>query len=503
MVRDVSAIADNRATMPRSPSRPPLPRSSLPVSGLLLSAALLFPRAAAAQGQPSPDALSAGAPPATATPPAGVQDATSVVDDRVRALERRLEALERERELERERREARDKRARDAAARERAAAQDPAGTKVEVSGGPGRGLSVKVGDAFSLNVRSRIQLRYQLNISPEDDAGERDLQQIVNIGTARLWFSGHVLTPGLTYMIQLAVAGRDFRDAATSPIFDAFVDWAAHRDLHIRAGQFFVPFDRLRTVREFALQMADRPRPVQELTLDRDVGVVLYSERFLSDRSPLAWRAGVFGGGGTNLTAGREPGALFLGRIELRPFGPIDDDSEGDLERRKAPGLALGAGVAANLNTNRVRSTTGATYTGGVTSYYHAAGDLVFKWRGVALQGEYLWKRAAAAEIASTTPDGAPKVEPTRSAHGWVAQASYTFDPPFEVVARLSRLYPLAGTAPAFVTELSRRGQEAGVGLNYYFNGHRFKLQADWIALMTPALQDADHAAHLQLDATF
>ena len=53
-------------------------------------------------------------------------------------------------------------------------------------------------------------------------------------------------------------------------IYDAFLDWKAHRDISVKAGQFFVPFDRLRTVREFALQMGDRPRPVAELTLDRD-----------------------------------------------------------------------------------------------------------------------------------------------------------------------------------------------------------------------------------------
>ena len=463
--------------MSSSDNRSGWPRSRRPLSALLFSTTLLVTGAAAAQ-EPS--------------------DAPA--DSRVRALEQRFEALEKDHRDLKHKLELAEQ---EAAARKRAAADKPSEKKVDVSGAPGKGLTVKVGDVFSLNVRSRIQIRYQLNISPEDDEGERELQQIVNIGTARLWFSGHVLTPRLTYMIQLAVAGRDFRDGATSPIFDAYVDWNAHRDFNVRAGQFFVPFDRLRTVREFALQMGDRPRPVQELTLDRDVGIALYSERFLHDRSPVAVRLGVFGGGGTNLTAAREPGGLFMGRVELRPFGPIDDDSEGDLERRKTPGLALGAGFAANLNTNRVRSTTGATYTGGTTSYYHAAGDMVFKWRGLALQGEYLWKRASVTEIRSTDEEGAPKIEPTRSAHGWVAQASYTFDPPFEIVGRLSRLYPLADTAPAFVAELERRGQEAGVGLNYYFNGHRFKLQADWIALMTKDFQSADHVAHLQLDATF
>jgi hypothetical protein len=373
-----------------------------------------------------------------------------------------------------------------------------------LTGAQGSGVTLTVGDVFSLNVRSRIQLRYQLSIPNEDAMGDRDLDQLVNIGTARLWFSGHIRVPELTYMIQLAVAGRDFRDGAISPIFDAYLDWKVHRDFSLRAGQFFVPFDRLRTVRESGLQMADRPRPVLELTLDRDVGVMLYSDHFLGDESPVAWRVGVFGGGGTNLSLGREPGALLVARVELRPLGDIDDDTEGDLKRRAQPGLALGAAFAANLNTNRSRSTTGTTFTGGTTDYVQAALDLVFKWRGCALQAEYIYRGASNDQILSTDDDGNPVVEYTRSGHGWILQGSYVFDPPFELVGRVSRLYALSGTAPAYISEVDTRGLEIAAGANYYFNDHKLKLQADWIARMPPGAEfgRADHVVHLQLDIT-
>jgi hypothetical protein len=376
----------------------------------------------------------------------------------------------------------------------------PVKPAAEISAAPGKGLSIKYGDAFSFNLRSRFQIRYQLDIPPEDDAGERDETQLVNIGTARLWFSGNVFEPRLTYMLQLALAGRDYRDGATSPVFDAYLDWKATPALSIRAGQFFVPFDRLRTVRESALQMADRPAPIGELTLDRDVGVVLYSEKFLG--SPLTWRAGVFGGGGTNLSTGKEPGALLMARLELRPLGPIDDDSEGDLERRKMPGLALGAGIAGNFNTNRQRSTTGATFVGGSTDYLHVAADAVFKWQGFAAQLEFLFKNDTddVDVIRSLSAAGVPVNEWTRSASGWVAQASYSFDPPFEIVGRYSKLNALAGTDPRLVD-----ADEYGAGVNYYINGHQFKIQTDWIAKLPSAgdLGDAAHVAHLQLDATF
>jgi len=381
----------------------------------------------------------------------------------------------------------------------------------DISGAPGQGLTVDVDDAFSLNIRGRLQARYQLSIAQPDADGHRALDQLVNINTLRVYLSGHVLVPNLFYLFQFAFAGRDYRDGATSPIFDAYLDYKPHRDINVQVGQFFVPFDRLRTVREWALQLADRPRPVQELTLDRDVGVVLYSDHLFAKESPVAVRLGAFGGGGTNLVNGRTPGGLFVGRVELRPLGAIDDDREGDLERKPTPRLALGAAVALNLNTNRVRSTTGATYkspttssyTGGTVDYTHVATDLVFKWSGFALQAEYLLRNAARNRVLSKDAAGEQVVEFSRSGYGWILQASYVFPKPVELVGRVSRMYALSGTDPNFIAEVESKGQELAAGANYYINGHRFKLQADWIGRLNYQFERPEHLIHVQVDATF
>jgi hypothetical protein len=379
---------------------------------------------------------------------------------------------------------------------------DKSESRAEVSAAPGKGLTVTVGEKFSLNLRARIQIRYELFIPPEDAEGQRDIAQVVNIGTARIWFSGNILVPNLLYMIQLAVAGPDFREGIITPLYDGYLDWQVHRDFNVKVGQYFVPFDRLRTIREWALQMAARPIPVFFFTLDRDVGVTMYSERFLG--SPLAYRIGVFGGGGRSVLTRQEPGCLVVGRLELRPLGPIDDDREGDLDRRKEPGLAIGGGFAANFNTNRQRSTTGLLFVGGTTDYFQAAADLVFKWRGFAAEAEYLWKKASNDEIISTTPDGT-LIEYTESGQGWVVQASYVFDPPIEVVGRLSRTYAFPGTDPAFMDLMERFGQELGAGLNYYFNFHWLKLQATWIGRMPNDFNfdGIQNSVIVQLDGTF
>lgn len=376
--------------------------------------------------------------------------------------------------------------------------------RFELRAAPGDGATIW-SERFSLNVKTRIQLRYQLHIPEADDAGERDLDQLANVSTARLVFSGHLFVPELTYTIQLAVAARDFRDGAVSPIFDAYLDWKGHRDASVRVGQFFVPFDRLRTIREWALQTADRPQPITELNLDRDVGVMLYSESFLGDRSPFAYRLGAFGGKGTNLTRGSTPGGLLVGRLELRPLGPIDDDVEGDLARRKKPALALGVGFAHDFRTDRLRATTGPNFVGGTTSYTYVATDLVFKWYGFAFQAEYLQRRSSKSAIRSVDDEGAEVHEYPQSGRGYVLQASYVFDPPIEIVARIAQLWAIGREDAEFYARTQDRGDELAVGTNYYFSGHKLKVQADWIARMPRGyeLAHADHLVHVQIDATF
>jgi hypothetical protein len=380
------------------------------------------------------------------------------------------------------------------------AAPKPAKLPASVEVAAGKGLTVTSADgknAFS--VRARFVPRFDASFVGSGDSPTTR----VSIATARLWFQGHILDPKFTWLVQLAVAGKDFRDGATSPIFDAYVDYKVHRDASVKVGQYFVPFDRLRTVREFALQMTDRPRPVGELTLDRDVGVTVYSDHLGADRSPVAYRVGVFGGGGTNLTTSKPAGALFVGRLEVRPLGDIDDDSEGDLDNRAKPGLALGGAFAYNLNTNRQKSTTGSTLTLGTVDYLHAAADLTFKWHGVALQGEYVRRQAAQDRITETADDGTVTEQWARSGHGWVAQMSYHAPFGVEWVVRGSQMGALGSTDPGFVSELQGKRNEVAAGLNGYRNGHRLKIQTTWQALFGDDFADAIHTLATQLDVMF
>ena len=376
-----------------------------------------------------------------------------------------------------------------------ARAADP--SPATAAGGAGQGLTLRTDDdRYALKLQTRMVPRVDLvSLPPEAVAAPEEATLTrATIATARLWLGGHVFDPKIQYMTQLAYAARDYRDGTISPVFDAYVDAPlGRRGLRVRAGQYFVRFDRLRTVREFALQLTDRPIAVGELTLDRDVGVTLYDDALFGDESPLALHVGLFGGRGINQVDARAPaGGLAVARVELRPLGPIDDDSEGDLQNRARPGLALGLGGAWNHNTWRTRSTTGGAFTDAPVHYAHAVADAIFKWRGLSLAGEALLR----------TQHGAPNPE-GRPGHGAIVQAGYHFRPGIEPTARWSRVRAAPDAGVAFRDEAAAAGNELSGGLNWYINGHRFKLQTSGIGRFTPDWERASLTFATQLDASF
>lgn len=84
-----------------------------------------------------------------------------------------------------------------------------------VSGGPGKGITLRTADGkASMNLRTRIVPRFDLQVDPDPEGAEFGTRATIN--TARLWVSGHIGSERVTYMTQLAYAGRDYRDGTIS-----------------------------------------------------------------------------------------------------------------------------------------------------------------------------------------------------------------------------------------------------------------------------------------------
>ncbi|HEX5660961.1 MAG TPA: porin [Polyangiales bacterium] len=353
--------------------------------------------------------------------------------------------------------------------------------------------------SYSLMIRPRIQLRSTLT---KDDAAS---QLEIQVRTLRLVMAGNVFTPDLKYYIQLAFGGNDF-DTNSSPIFDAFIEYTKFRDFNIRLGQYFVPFDRARTTREFGLQFVDRQGVVRELTLDRDIGIMLSSQDVLGLGNRLGYHLFVGSGDGRNRFADsknvngpQKPGALFIARLLARPFGAFDDDLEGDTTRTPKPKLMIGVAAGYNLSSDRDHSTFGTTYTLGTFNYVHAAADIVFKWKGFSFFQEFLYRDANKASNTGTV-NGMPVTERSRSGYGYFAQAGQMVTRQLEIVARAETL---KGKDSVLKALARTSGKQVGGGANLYLNSHYFKFQADYFYVFGDDFGRGQHVARLQFDASF
>jgi hypothetical protein len=370
---------------------------------------------------------------------------------------------------------------------------------VSVSAEPGRGFTVDAGDPFAMSVRARIQIRNTLRVEGEA------VDDLFEIKTARLWWTGHVIDRHVRFGMQLALAPGDFEPGNPSPIFDAFLELTHLRDLTVRVGQFFVPFDRARTIREFALQTVDRTDVVRELTLDRDVGIVAQSSDLFGLGGVLSYHLGIFGGDGRNrFGVAPDVGFLYVGRVSVRPFGGFDDDAEGDLSMSPQPRLAIGGGAAFDQATDRPRSTTGVPFERARFDYAHLAADLVFKWHGVSFLGEVVWRESTSGDVVRWLDDaGQPREEWSRSGWGYLLQLGVMLHPMVELWSRWDELIAREGTDPALVAQARDRGRALSAGANVYLNGHLLKVQADWSHTFGDRFDTGTHLVRLQLDASF
>ena len=355
---------------------------------------------------------------------------------------------------------------------------------VEVAARLGEGVTVKSGD-FKLQLRGRMQAQALAVIPGENSSAER--QNALFIRRARIQLKGEFPWK-LSFVMQLAFAPLDMEAHEPNVLRDLYAGWAPLRDLSLRFGQMKVPFDVQRVVSSSSLQFVDRSLVVAELNLDRDVGLVAYSDDFLGLGQRLRYALGVFGGDGRN-RIGTNVGLLYVGRIRYAPLGPIDDKIEGDPDRDRRPRLAFGVAAARNVATNRPRSTTGTPYSLDDTrvSYTHATGDVNFKWYGVSLLSSIYWRQADLQIDPATGSmtaahnglvDGTSVTEYSRSGWGWFVQAGGYVTDWLELAARYGELRPLGPTDPRFT-----RQREIGGSLNFMVQKHDLKLQTDcfWI----------------------
>jgi hypothetical protein len=199
-----------------------------------------------------------------------------------------------------------------------------------------------------------------------------------------------------------------FFDAVDSPagesparLLDAKVRWDRHDWAVLGAGLGKVPVSRSNLMAEHDLMLPERPFSVESsesggLVPERRVGATIEA-----DLGMVGYQAGFFRGA-EGLSSDEGEGWLAAARLQLLPIGPVGA-TESALDRGDPwfdwPRVALGGSFAYQDRAGADRSV--------------GEGDLMFKFRGLALGGEVLAGRAAVGN------------EPARDLLGAWGQAGY------------------------------------------------------------------------------
>jgi hypothetical protein len=355
---------------------------------------------------------------------------------------------------------------------------------------PGKGFTLTSEDGkFSLTIGGYIQPRY--SFAEKDDEHEPTAQQKdvseFRVRRAKLVLGGYAFTKDLTYKLQM-----EFTNSGNARMLDdAYVNYRLRDEIQVRGGQDKVPFSRQWLNSGWALSFIERSIASDAFYAGRDIGLMVNGKL---RGGMITYAIGGFGGSGQSTLSTSTDNAAAL-RLVLNPFGEVPY-VEADIDMSRSPLLSIGGNyyhkafrrsttAGANTNgfaTNNVQlvannlaftspSIPNGWLGGGANQFDDAekvdvdtlGADAVFKWMGLAVQGEFYYGRA----------EGQSSNE-LLHAQGGYGQVGYMILPRhLEAAVRYSLVDP-----DTEQDDDSRTEYQGAV--SYYFSGHPLKLQAEF-----------------------
>jgi phosphate-selective porin OprO/OprP len=352
----------------------------------------------------------------------------------------------------------------------------PPTTRIEWRDGKTR---FTLGDAFYLELSNRVQVRFTEELPDEalrlpGTARPGDDKGSFRIRRAKLKFEGWFYKPWLQYEVQTNWPGISSANLA-GYLEDANLNWDVTRGrkrLMLKLGQFKVPFGLQELTSSGSQQLVDRALVSNAFARGRDTGVSLWG---VLGANKLEYRAGIFNGAGLTRSANDNDKYQLDARLTFQPTGAVPlgtysgaHQSESDFESR-----ALGRPIftiSAAFEQNDLADVASDPRTNLKSTLYEI--DAMFKHRGFSASGMYAW--------GARTPQQSGSRFDT---NGWFLQAGwFVKSNHWEIAARYGRLDPSDAVPRDAVEEI--RG-----GINYFYNRHALKVQADFgsVATQLPA----------------
>jgi len=358
-------------------------------------------------------------------------------------------------------------------------------------------------DKASVTFMNRLQLRYTHQI-PDGSvqlpgtAAKGDSKGSFRIRRYEPQFQGWLFSRDLTFKLEFAFQDLQNNVVAGGAINDAYFTYdltKGKKAFRVQMGQFKVPFGRQELTTSFALQFVDRSIAAGEYERGRDQG--LQVDGVLLNNT-IEYRAGAFNGNARGQTLNDNDKLQYDARLMWQPLGAVGY-SEADFESKGKPLFALAGqyevsdfsnSVAVTATSPLPKVTACPCVNGGALKRNTFGVDAVFKYEGIFLYGVYYDRKI------DPQADGTPNFK----SNGYNVEAGYLIGGPvkgkFELVFRYSAFDPTNKIA-------GNDRSEIGGGVNWFYNKHFAKIQADFRQLENKSAKTKDKEFRIQTQLYF
>jgi hypothetical protein len=358
-------------------------------------------------------------------------------------------------------------------------------------------------DKASVTFMNRLQLRYTDQIPDgtvqlPGTAAKGDSKGSFRIRRYEPQFQGWLFSKDLTFKLEFAFQDLQNNAVAGGAINDAYFTYdftKGKKAFRLQMGQFKVPFGRQELTTSFALQFVDRSLVAGEYERGRDQGLQVDGVLF---NNTIEYRAGAFNGNARGQTLNDNNKFQYDARLMWQPLGAVGY-SEADFESKGKPLFALAGQYEVNDFSNSIAVTATAPLpkvtacpcvNGGALKRTSFGVDAVFKYEGIFLYGVYYDRKI------DPQADGTPDFK----SNGYNVEAGYLIGGPakgkFELVFRYSAFDPTDKVGGNDRTEI-------GGGLNWFYNKHFAKVQADFRQLENKSAKTKDKEFRVQTQLYF
>jgi hypothetical protein len=364
-------------------------------------------------------------------------------------------------------------------------AQSESGDDSSVRVGHGdKGVEIETEDGrFLIQIQPRLQFRYTGGTLGDTVLADRTTEgPTFGVNRARIKIGGHAFTPRLTYFFEY--------ELAANALLDFRGQYAITPGLNLKVGQWKVHYNRERVISSGQQQMFDRSIINPIFTLDRQQGLSLFGRLDGGGLADVSWWAGVFTGTGRAGPSNDDHHPMLMGRAQWNLAGEVLGFSGSDLELHQRPAALVALAVATNRSPyTRFSQAGGGELPGfdpGEPGQYRVnqwMAETAFKYRGVAWQQEFHWKRiddTVAGESATLVGNYAQLgillggVWPSLPRQLEVALRHSFYDPDVDAASDIQ--------------------QEVSFTTNWFFHGHLNKLSGElvWLTADTRTGDDKD-----------